>query len=446
MSHITVIDYLLLPIYLYIFYLVVRKRSVKLNSPGLRKHFFTAFALRMFGSIIYSLVIQYYYGYGDSFTFYVGGSFITDQIQNDISNISLFFTSPEELQRLYSFVEGSTGGVNGYIGIGTAVFVMKISALLASLTFNKFLITSLFFGFFSFSGQWKLFEVFNDINEGKHQKLMAWSVLYTPSIWFWGSGLMKDSLCLGGLGFIIYFLYNLFIKKTKMLSSLLGLIFMLYMVGSIKSYILIILGISLATFILLRAITAFKNFIFKAMVVTLFLFMSIIIAYSLNIEEQIQILVEESKVQVDTFQKNYESTRDEGKGTLQMLEIAESPTGLILHSPVAIFTCLFRPFIWESDKIMILFAALESLFLLICTFFILLKTYFLNFLRILFTDPYVLFAFIMSMLFALLIGFTTYNFGTMARYKIILLPFFYFLLVRVYTKHKESVEAKEAVS
>ena len=87
MQIITIFDYLLLPVYLYIFYLLVRKRSVKYTDAELRKYFFTAFFLRMFGSVVYSLMVQYYYGYGDSFTYYVGSSFLTDQVQNDLGNI-----------------------------------------------------------------------------------------------------------------------------------------------------------------------------------------------------------------------------------------------------------------------------------------------------------------------------------------------------------------------
>jgi hypothetical protein len=36
------------------------------------------------------------------------------------------------------------------------------------------------------------------------------------------------------------------------------------------------------------------------------------------------------------------------------------------------------------------------------------------------------------MLFALIIGFTTFNFGTLIRYKIMLLPFYYFMLVAIF--------------
>ncbi|MBK8495616.1 MAG: hypothetical protein IPL50_11730 [Chitinophagaceae bacterium] len=96
---------------------------------------------------------------------------------------------------------------------------MKVAAIISFVAFNKFLIISIIMGLFSFSGQWKLFQVFNEINGGKQQKLMAWAVLYTPSIWFWGSGLMKESICLGGLGFIVHFLYKFITKKKLSLKN-----------------------------------------------------------------------------------------------------------------------------------------------------------------------------------------------------------------------------------
>ena len=434
--HITIFDYLLLPVYLYIFYVIVRKQAVKYADSELRKFYITAFALHMTGSILYSLVIQYYYGYGDAFTFYVGGNFILEQIQNDYSNISLFFASPDELQKLYTFQVGPVGGVNGYIGISSAVAVMKLSALLSILTFNKFLITSLLLGFFAFAGHWKLFMVFNNINQKRNQKLLAWTVLYTPSIWFWGSGLIKESICMGALGIITSILYNLFIKKNRSLKNMILLAGMIYLVWIIKSYILIILAIGLSTFIFFNFIARVKIFLVKAFIILVLFFITIAVAFISNFGEQLQILAQESKAQVDSYQRNYEATQEEtqsSKGGLSGDEVEASISGIILRSPFAIFTCLFRPFLWESRKIFIFLSALESTFLLLITLYLVFKRNFFGFFAELFNNPYIFASFVISVLFALIIGFTTYNFGTMARYRIIFLPFYFFMLVRIYS-------------
>ena len=445
MQYITFIDYILLPIYLYIFYIIVRKRSVKYTDAELRKYFFTAFFLRMFGSVVYSLMVQYYYGYGDSFTYYAGSNFLTDQVQLDLSNIKYFFAPADEVGKWYHFEINETNLV-GYISTASNLFIMKLAALISIVSFNKFLMMSLFFGLFSFAGQWKLFRVFNDINKGKNTKLLAYAVLYTPSIWFWGSGLMKDSVCLGATGFIIAILYKNFIKKKFSLKDILFLIILVYIVFTIKSYIIIILTVSLGTFIFARFMITVKNIVFKSLLIFSFFLLAITIAYFANFEEQIQTLTEESLVQVESFQKNYDATRDEdenSKGTLdQIKQIDPTIEGMILHSPVAIFTCLFRPFLWESRKLIILFASLESTLLLLCTLYLLFVTNLGGFFKIILSNEYVLFSFILSILFALIIGFTTFNFGTMVRYKIILLPFYYFMLVYIYTNYN----SKKAVA
>ncbi|MEO6541643.1 MAG: hypothetical protein ABIN74_11645, partial [Ferruginibacter sp.] len=386
-----------------------------------------------------SMMVQYYYGYGDSFTFYLGSNFLRDQLLQDAGNIKYFFEPAGEVKKWFDFEVGDNTYA-GYLGTASNLFVMKVAALVSFLAFNKFLIISIIFGFFSFSGQWRLFQVFNDINGGRNPKLLAWAVLYTPSIWFWGSGLMKESICLGGVGFIVHFLYKIFIKKKFVLRDIFILVFLVYLVGNIKSYIIIILVISLATLIFFNFIASVKNILFKSVLVIAFLLGSMIVAYLFNFSDQLQILAEESKAQVDTYQRNYQATQledESSRAAVDVKEIDATITGMLLHSPVAIFTCLFRPFIWESRKIIILFTSLESMLLLFTTLYLLFKLRFFGFFKAIIGDRHLLFCFVMSMLFALIIGFTTYNFGTIIRYKIMLLPFYYFLLVKIYIQTRE---------
>lgn len=397
-----------------------------------------AFFLRMFGSFAYSMMVQYYYGYGDSFTYYVGSNFLRNQLLQDAGNIKYFFQSAADVQIWYEFVVGDINYA-GYFGTSSNLFVMKISALVSFIAFNKFLIISIIFGFFSFAGQWKLFQTFDDINKGQNRKLMAWAVLYTPSIWFWGSGLMKESICLGGLGFIIHILYKIFIKKKFSIKDLAVLLILTYILGIVKSYIIIILAISLSTIIFFNLISTFKYFIIKAFVILVFIFTSSVIAYVSNFGDQLQNLAEESKIQIDTFQKNYQAVQEideSSRAGVVSDEIDASVGGMIRQSPAAIFTCLFRPFIWESKKIIILFTSLESMLLFFSTLYLVFKMRIFGFARALFGNQYILFSFVFSILFALIIGLTTYNFGTIIRYKIMLLPFYYFMLVQLYTIHK----------
>lgn len=439
MQYITIFDYLLLPVYLYIFYVIIKKVSVRYADAELRKYFLVSFYLHMFGAVAYALMVQYYYGYGDSFVFFYGSNYLSSQVGQDAGNIKYFFSTAADVKAWYDLEVGDIN-YSGYFGIASNLFIMKISALISLISLNKYIITTLFFGLFSFAGLWKLFLVFKDVNKEKQLKLLAWAVLYMPSVWFWGSGLIKDSVCIGGLGFIIYYLYCLFIKREFSLKNIIALIFLIYLVGSIKSYIIIVLALGLSVFVFYKFITPFKNIVIRGFIILVFLVTVAIAAFITNFGEQLQQLADESKVQVDAYQRNYDAVQNEderSRGSVKTEEIDASLTGLMLHSPVAIFTCLFRPFIWESRKIFILFSAFESLLLLACTVYVMVKLKLFRFLRELFDNPFVLTSFLIAIFFALIIGFTTYNFGTMARYKIILLPFYFFTLVSLYTTYAE---------
>jgi len=47
---------------------------------------------------------------------------------------------------------------------------------------------------------------------------------------------------------------------------------------------------------------------------------------------------------------------------------------------------------------------------------------------------------IFSIVFGFAVGFTSYNFGALARYKIPVMPFFSFLLLHFYFKYKEKIK------
>ncbi len=445
MQIITIYDYILLPVYLFLFYILIKRRSLNFSDVELRKIFITAFALRMLGSVAYSMLVQYYYGYGDAFTYYAGGNFIIDQIQKDFENVKYLFTSAKELQRLYALEVGKTDGLNGYIATDASLAVMKASALIAILSFNKFLISSIFFALFSFAGQWKLFLVFNDINNGKNKKIMAIAVLYTPAIWFWSSGLIKESICMGALGFIISIVYNGFVKKQITVFDWILLIIFIYLIYVIKSYIIVILA---AVFFLTILFVIFQNIKLFVLKVFLIILTSLFILLFLSLSDfsdQLNDLALDAVSQIENFQKTYQSLQEENsKAAFEMDAFDPSAGNLFLRTPGVIFSCLFRPFLWESKKIIIVFSSLESTLLLLSTLFLLFKSKFVGFFKIIFTNPYIFFCFVFSLILAAVIGFTTFNFGTMTRYKIILLPFYYFLLVIIYTRLMKNKTALNA--
>ncbi|MGB3076264.1 MAG: hypothetical protein WBB36_13120, partial [Chitinophagales bacterium] len=92
--------------------------------------------------------------------------------------------------------------------------------------------------------------------------------------------------------------------------------------------------------------------------------------------------------------------------------------------PAAVNVTLFRPYLWEADNPVMLMAALESIFIMGFTIYIFVRNGIKQTMGAIFTNADVFFCFSFSILFAFAVGFTSYNFGALVRYKIPCIPFF----------------------
>jgi len=442
-EYITIYDFLWLPVYLFVFYFLIVMKGKKYEDGHLRKYFVTAFLCHMGGSILYCMVIQYYYGYGDSFVFYQGSEFVRSTISTTGDPITPFFTSADDYVRIY----GEPGSLLPIgMDVDSNLTVSKISALLSYLSFNSYLVISMFFGLFAFGGLWKLFKTMNDIMEKKAQRLLAIGILFTPSVCFWGSGLIKDSLCVGLIGYIIYFLYRIFIKKNFKLRHPLLLVIMFYLLFIIKTYLAMGIALSaLAALVLYVFLRSKRSFIGLMIASVIIIAGATVVVISLS--SNITSIIEDSKNNIQIFKGAYASLDDESNGSgFTILDTEISIPGLLLGSPLAIFTTLFRPFLWESNKLVMLLSAMEGLVTLLLTLFVLVKCRVYKFFRYIFTDPYLFFCFIFTMLMGIIIGFSTFNFGTLVRYRLPILSFYFFMLISIYIKNKEArLESKQPV-
>jgi len=431
---VSIYDFLLAPLYLVIFYLIVRKKAEKYSGTPLKKFFLLAFWLHIFGSIFLAILMQYYYGYGDSFGYYNGGNILRDMISRDFNSLKYFFSGGEEMYYATQAMGYGDKVPLTMTGDANAV-IMKISAVLSYFSFNSYLVISFFFALLSFIGSWKLFYVFQKINGGRHTNILGIATIVTPSLWLWGSSLSKEPICIGALGISVFIIYQA-INKGFTLKKIFVLVLLFYIITIVKAYITAIFIVSVLLVFQFKFFLSIKNFVLRTGAIFLFLSIVFVAVVSINIDSYLQAIVYTSYSQIENYKNNYEATQEDyedSKAGFSIGDVRPSLSSLILKSPEVIASCLFRPFIWESRKVIILFAALETFLILISTLIIFIKTKIFGFFYYACNDPYRLFCFVFSMLFALVIGYTTFNFGTLARYKIIFLPFYFFLLINIYT-------------
>lgn len=430
MSILYPIDFLFFPLYtLLLLAFFYRKKKSYAGSP-IESYFLKAWLLRASGAVLTAMMYQYYYGYGDTFFYYTGvNDIFRTFLRSPFMGLEMVFSDyqdwPPEARH------GLT--LHGFFLKPSEAIVIHVASLFGIFGLGTYSGTSILMTAFAFAGTWRLYRVFTDMYPHLHRPL-AWAILYLPSLWFWGTGVMKDSLTLGGLGFFVWGFYQFFIKRRKLVQALFWMLVGAWLMARIKAYILIaILPAAIAwLFLMYRAKIANKTVRWLATPVFL-VFALIGGALALQLmSKQFEkfaslekILEEANKTQ---WWLEVSTQRDGGTG-YTLGEFDASPLGLLKVAPKAINVALFRPYPWEARKPIVMPSAAEALLSLLFTLWVLLRLGPLRLIRELFADPVILFCLIFALIFAFAVGFTSFNFGALARYRIPCLPFYFTALV-----------------
>lgn len=382
------------------------------------KYFFISFILKIFGNALTALMYGVYYGYGDTFGYFnYSNSLYTSFLEN-----------PLTLPSLFNSISRPTGTQHVY----------NTSFLFSLFTGNSYLSVSLLFTFLSVIGGWLVYLVFIDIYP-KLKKQLAICTLFIPSIWFWGTGLQKESLMVFGIGALFFAFYKSFFKKKYVYLLLVPLGYYGIMVKSYTLYLLIL-------FLLLWVI--FYNI--KKIKLSAIRFI-LIVGFSISLiggtgfyfyvtGAGLDILLAESDAlneAVGTASYISRVTAEKGGSGYDLGTPDNTFIGLLSKVLPSINVTLFRPYIWEAKKVVNLPAAIESFALMLLVLVVVIKTRIFGFFSTIFNSPLLLSCFVYCLLFSFIVGFTSYNFGALVRYKLPVVMFFYALVYLVYYEYKE---------
>ena len=120
-----------------------------------------------------------------------------------------------------------------------------------------------------------------------------------------------------------------------------------------------------------------------------------------------------------------------------------TPAGLVRKFFPAINVSLFRPYLWEAYNPVMLLSALESLATLWLTLMVFYKVGPAKVFKTITAEPIVTFCLVFAIMFSFAIGVSTYNFGSLVRYKIPMFPFYIsalFIIRHVATQHRVRVQ------
>jgi len=430
-------DVFLTPCYLIIVYFaayVFKSRGIR--YPLLKQYFIPALTVRIIGAIALGLIYQFYYNGGDTYNYYKYGTIIWKAVwESPKAGLQLLFTWGKDfLPDAYMY----TSQID-YYPDPASYFVVRLSAFLGMFNFNTYTVTGIFFAVFGFSGAWALFITLYRMYPHLHRGL-AISIFFIPSIFFWGAGLLKDTITLGALEWAFYGFANVFIFKEERTKNVIIFIVASYLLIIIKIYIYLCFLPTLFIWVFIlfnkRIKSPATRAFLRPFLLLLALSCGLLAANSISTENKrysLKNIVETSKVTSSYLKYISDYT---GGSMYDLGEIEPGNWGMIKKAPAAIFVSLYRPFLWESRNINMLMAALENCFIIFLTLLVLKATKIVNLISIIRKDNYLTFSILFSLTFAFAIGISSYNFGTLVRYKIPMLPFFIssLYIIRDYAK------------
>ncbi len=425
----TYFDLIIGPLYLILIFSVAYFVRPYFTDHLSKKYFLPALGLKMIAAIFLGLLYQYYYvgEGGDTFGYYHGAKIIWGYfLENPIDAVKVIFWDGDFGDGMYKLVSRIP-----HFKDPASFYVDRVACLFGLFTFGNYTGIALLFALVSFSGSWALYSVLKKI----YPDLSMWlaiTILFIPSVVFWGSGIMKDTLTFSALCWMIWCFSNIFIIKSKKVISIIILVITAVTIFSIKKYILMLLLPSLILWYFRLNIGKVKNPFIRIAVAPILI---IIMLYS-GYQTILNVGANDARYSIDNISTTvYVTARDiryitgkqAGSG-YYLGTIPESWQDMVRMFPAAVNVSLYRPYLWEVSNPLMLMLAFESLIFLLLSLYILYKSklrifqYFTN-------DPFLAFALVFVLGFGFAVGISTWNFGTLVRYKLPLMPLFGSMLV-----------------
>lgn len=410
-------------------------RRTHLQHSPFKKFFIAAILCRVVSAVIFGLMYQFLYKYGDTFGYHkyaedIYNSFFSDPLEV----IRLYFTGVDNITRdspLYDIF------INFYNSSSVAI-TTKLIGFIGLFTNNSYVANGMIMSCLSFIGCWKIFRLFSNLYPSITRGI-ALVVLFLPSVFFWSSGVAKEPFCLLGLGLVVESMYFLLIAHTFRLKYLLEGSLGIFLLVTIKPYILLALMVGLIPWVIIRNIKMIKSellkysvigFIVVSVVTTIIILDSVEGIDDFNgIPLNVELLQE--RLKTDAYNQA-KATEDVGGSGYEIPAFGFSFGDMANMLLFGINVTYYRPYVWEIKKPVVIPLALESLFNLCFTIFVIFRAGILRFIKYLFINPDVLFCMTYALILGSVVGIESSNFGTLVRFKAPCASFYLLGLLIIY--------------
>jgi hypothetical protein len=236
--------------------------------------------------------------------------------------------------------------------------IIRLNLLIRLFSFGSYGVHAVLFTFLSYLGLIAIFKTFQPFFSDK-LFLLKTACFLIPSVIFWTSGILKESLLIFGLGLFIYQISNICIfNQFSFKRLLLSLIFASLLLIT-KPYVLGMLIPGILAFIFWR-IRIFKILSYTFLIASLIILIpTLILGEYTSFFDLTHVLV---KMQKDFINVAHLSNAG---SAFEIRPLHESVMSIIINTPEALFNVLFRPFFLSGTAPIILIASCENLFILV---------------------------------------------------------------------------------
>ncbi len=278
-------DILLVPLCLVILFAIVRNRAESPRNASIRNIYYRGFYFKVFFVLAYAILAEFVFRGGDTGLYYQSILDLRAALKDDFSYFGTIVKSKsidlDNPLAPYFYYDNYAYDFtfNYMLDVGN-FSVPRLGLIPAIVFFDSYLCICLFFGFFALAGSIRIFKFFYYYYP-IYKKELALAAIFIPSVSFWSAGLLKDPICFGSIGFILYAVLNVFIRKVNVKSSILLIIVCGLLIYSIKVYILLAFILALIIWLFAETNKLIKDSTLRTIFSLLTFIFSITIAFLL---------------------------------------------------------------------------------------------------------------------------------------------------------------------
>lgn len=420
----------------------VKQRNIRKNSSY--RFFIPGLLVKIIGGLGFALIYTLYYNGGDTINYYQTARAFVNLLEQDPSSFlqAYFGGGTAEIRSLFNHHTGYPMGT--YFFNDRTRAMMKILVPFMIIGGKSYFIATLWLSTFTYAGLWRLYQVFIGYFP-QFQRNLAVAVLFMPSVVFWGSGILKDSVTLAATCYFIEATNDFTLKRGSVFSKILRILLSSAVIILLKPYILIVLLPGTLIWFFYARIKKIKNRYFRTVIVPFSYVFILSTSYLLltQLSDSLGKFAPEKALETAVVtQKDLKQDYYKGN-SFDIGDFDASYTSLASKFPAAVTAGLYRPFIWESKNVVMLLSGVENAFILLMTLLVLIRIRWRLMWRLIADHPIILYSLIFAILFAFMIGITTSNFGALVRFKIPLIPIYMASIMIMYS-HLASFRIKKS--